>query len=256
MITLIGKGKDSKNLAALMGIRRNKTPMNPTDILILWGRKINVDLGNPFNHFGLGINKLRQLEILKEAGVPTIKFVKNKDDIINFITQFPIFGRKLFHKKGLDIKRLWFYDRNQIDGYNNAIFEIGFWESDFWTFWANTKKEFRIHVILTEEPTVMSCMKYREAGNHGLDPNPNNPDYIRNLESGWKMTEVTASQELKDTAVNAVKALRLDFGAVDIIKDQEGKYLVLEVNTAPGLDNKRLQFYSEGLKKLCQEQTA
>ncbi|MNL18562.1 hypothetical protein D3C87_1397120 [compost metagenome] len=45
-------------------------------------------------------------------------------------------------------------------------------------------------------------------------------------------------------AVNAVKALGLDFGAVDVIfNDKEQKAYVLEVNTAPGLAGETLQGY-------------
>ena len=57
---------------------------------------------------------------------------------------------------------------------------------------------------------------------------------------------------VRDTiAVNAVKALGLDFGAVDIIyNEKENQYYVLEVNTAPGLEGTTLIKYAERFSKL------
>ena len=50
--------------------------------------------------------------------------------------------------------------------------------------------------------------------------------------------------------IDAVSALGLDFGAVDIIEDADGKLYVLEVNTAPGLEGQTLTLMAEALKEL------
>ena len=49
----------------------------------------------------------------------------------------------------------------------------------------------------------------------------------------------------------AIKALGLDFGAVDIIYNEaEDQHYVLEVNTAPGLEGTTLQKYTEAILEM------
>ena len=61
---------------------------------------------------------------------------------------------------------------------------------------------------------------------------------IRNRHNGWvyAISEVHPSDDCKAQAVAAVRALGLDFGAVDLIVGRDdGLAYVLEVNTAPGI---------------------
>lgn len=62
---------------------------------------------------------------------------------------------------------------------------------------------------------------------------------VRNLESNWvyRTGNLRRLERVELLAIDAVRALGLDFGAVDIIMDGEGAVYVLEVNTAPGLGN-------------------
>ena len=62
--------------------------------------------------------------------------------------------------------------------------------------------------------------------------------HIRNVSTGWSFRYNNIERIPRDTeriAVDAVSALGLDFGAVDIIKSVGGNLYVLEVNTAPSL---------------------
>ena len=47
------------------------------------------------------------------------------------------------------------------------------------------------------------------------------------------------SEELTSLGKQAVDALGLDFGAVDIILGADGRYSVLECNSAPGVESPR-----------------
>jgi len=49
-------------------------------------------------------------------------------------------------------------------------------------------------------------------------------------------------------AIQAIYALGLDFGAVDIVEDKAGKFFVLEVNTAPGLEGQTLTSYQKAFE--------
>ena len=74
---------------------------------------------------------------------------------------------------------------------------------------------------------------------------------VRNHANGFIFAHegVDIPDDVKKLAVEAVKALGLDFGAVDLIKTKMGKWYVLEVNTACGLSGETIQKYAEQFRK-------
>ena len=54
-------------------------------------------------------------------------------------------------------------------------------------------------------------------------------------------------------AIRATRALGLNFGAVDIIRDINNNSFVLEVNTAPGLEGLTLINYTNAIKEYLSE---
>lgn len=59
------------------------------------------------------------------------------------------------------------------------------------------------------------------------------------------------SPQIKDKSLQAIQALGLDFGAVDIVWNQlNEKAYVLEVNTAPGLEGTTLETYANAINHL------
>lgn len=63
----------------------------------------------------------------------------------------------------------------------------------------------------------------------------------------------TQTREIIALAKKAVAALNYDFGAVDIIRERgTNKFYVLEVNSAPGLDENGLQKYAARIKRACE----
>lgn len=97
------------------------------------------------------------------------------------------------------------------------------------------RREYRVHVIAGQVALVQ--LKKRRNGGEAVG---NGNDHVRNLGSGWvyAVSDARPSPVVLSAAQNAVRALGLDFGAVDIIakgrKGQERECWVLEVNTAPG----------------------
>ena len=78
--------------------------------------------------------------------------------------------------------------------------------------------------------------------------------WVRSRQSGWNVSYdgVSTSEEMRSLAKSAVAALGLDFGAVDLGVTEEGRVVVLEVNTAPSLDNPNTAAcYAERLGKLA-----
>ncbi len=77
---------------------------------------------------------------------------------------------------------------------------------------------------------------------------------IRSYANGFLFSRygIYPSEARDQLAVKAVAALGLDFGAVDLIEDK-GKFYVLEVNTAPGIEDEMVPIYAEAIKELAIE---
>lgn len=106
--------------------------------------------------------------------------------------------------------------------------------------------EYRVHVVNGQ--VIDYIKKRRRNGEHPTE----SEDEIRNLENGWIYTRenLRRLERIENLAVQAVAALGLDFGAVDIIKDENGDVYVLEVNTACGMSDTTLQAYVNAFTSL------
>lgn len=105
-------------------------------------------------------------------------------------------------------------------------------------------KEYRVHVFLGQIIDFQLKRKKLnfEGGTNG----------IRNHHNGWiyARSDVQLPETVATESIKAVQALGLDFGAVDVCTDREGKVFVFEVNTAPGLHGTTLQKYTETIRSL------
>lgn len=76
---------------------------------------------------------------------------------------------------------------------------------------------------------------------------------VRNHANGfiYANQDVDVPDHVKSMAIETIRTLGLDFGAVDIVHNKyANKYTVLEVNTAPGLFGTTLDKYVEKFKEL------
>lgn len=94
-------------------------------------------------------------------------------------------------------------------------------------------REFRVHVFRGQVVAVQEKRRERD--------NDQTPDQklIRNHANGWVfcVLDVQEPSGLRDIAVDAIRKLDLDFGAVDMILSRDNRLYVLEVNTRPGLES-------------------
>ncbi len=109
--------------------------------------------------------------------------------------------------------------------------------------WIQIKKEYRIHIF--RDRVISICEKRKTHKAH---------KYIRSVFHGWKFCEdakinIVDVVELISSALAAVHALKLDFGAVDIAMSKDNIPVVFEVNTAPGLDDRRAKLYAKAIIK-------
>lgn len=98
--------------------------------------------------------------------------------------------------------------------------------------------EYRVHVYHDDVILYQKKSRRLDENNNVITAEGEQAD-IRNLASNWvyRTGNLRRLERIENLAVEAVEALGLDFGAVDIIKDNDGNVYVLEVNTAPGLGN-------------------
>jgi len=104
-------------------------------------------------------------------------------------------------------------------------------------------REYRVHVF---DRVVIRASKK-------VFPNALEGDggWVRCHHGGWIMRDFqhldNLGQRFKDVAVAAVEALGYVFGAVDVVLGRDGVPYVLEVNSAPSLDERGLSVYVENV---------
>lgn len=109
------------------------------------------------------------------------------------------------------------------------------------------KEEYRIHVV---NGAVIDTQK--KILRPGTSPNGVN-FRVRNHDNGFIYVRNTANpaQTVRDVAIQAVRDLGLDFGAVDVIyNEKQDRAFVLEVNTAPGLEGQTVENYARAFERV------
>lgn len=124
-------------------------------------------------------------------------------------------------------------------------------DAPLYTQYVKKKDEYRIHVCHRPDPDPDAHQYWpffiqRKARKVDVE----NPNWqVRNLAGGFVFVEEEYNNVPFDVilqAINAIPALGLDFGGVDVMwNEKEGKAYVLEVNTACGLEDRTAQKYAE-----------
>lgn len=177
------------------------------------------------------VDKYHELAILRDHGilVPRTWPVAAP----HYQIPLPVLGRKFTHKGGRDLIKI----RTQA-GLRN-------WgrRRDFWSEYIPSVTEFRVwvyrnaHLGTYEKVLVHPEWKARLVG--------------RNYHNGYAfqlVPEERIPRRAVEAAIQSIHAMELDFGAVDILQGRDGRYYVLEVNTAPGVEDGRRQAF-QGLVK-------
>lgn len=108
-----------------------------------------------------------------------------------------------------------------------------------YTRYVKKRHEYRVHVMNGEVIDYAEKLK-RRGGEHSL---------VRNTANGYIFARagVTLPADVRTQALAAVRAIGLDFGAVDVVyNERRAEAYVLEVNTAPGIENSTLRSYVAG----------
>jgi len=112
-------------------------------------------------------------------------------------------------------------------------------EAPLYTELIENRSEYRVHVFNGE--VIDYIKKRRESENQA----EGDERYIKSHNNGWIFTRenLRRLECVEQLAIEAVEALGLDFGAVDIIRDRENEVYVLEVNTAVSMEGQTLENY-------------
>lgn len=190
---------------------------------VSWGCPLN-GTGPTLNARASSVSKLQELHILRTAGVrvprtwPASAWNQNLPR--------PILARKAKHKGGKDIRLV-----KTLEGLRS-------WATkrDFFSEYIPNDREYRVFVYRSAHlGTYEKVLRHPELQHRAVGRNYHN-GYAFEL-----VREANIPREAVEAAKASVLAMGMDFGAVDIIHGRDGRYYVLEVNSAPGVEDGRRQ---------------
>lgn len=201
----------------------------------------DIKILNNFTSVGRAVNKIDTFFALQRANVPTPEFTIHKNIAQSWLDngEVVIERHKLTGRSGEGIR---------IVGENNndpdSVVETFLQSAPLYTKFIEKKYEFRVHVFMGK---VIDLVQKRRALSENRDETYN--PYISSMEHGWvfSRTDILEIPSVKTTAVQAVAALGLDFGAVDIIYTNSP--FVLEINSSPGLEGITLMRYADAIRQ-------
>lgn len=235
--------RGAKELAKACGgrvLRRinSKYRYREGDLIINWGAKDcpfrGRHVANQPEAIELASNKLKCFQLMKEFGVSIPDFWTKMEDIPN--EAFPIVCRTILTgHSGVGI----------IIAGNRG----GLVRAPLYTRYIKKKHEYRVHVLRKPGKETSIIITQRKAKVNGFE----NPNFqIRNLDNGFVyVIEDAPPQMVTDEAKKALESAALTFGAVDVIWNEHLQTAyVLEINTAPGLEERTAKAYAEAFKDI------
>ena len=114
------------------------------------------------------------------------------------------------------------------------------------------RKEYRVHVV---NNTVIDIVQKRKMTNEKIEENGfEYSPTVRNHDKGWVFARdgISPPNSITTAAISAIQVMGLHFGAVDIVvrDNKQEDAIVLEINTAPGLEASTLEAYSDAFRNL------
>ncbi len=237
--------QSAKALAQALGIKRLKREGKPIILdgsLINWGCSRNsIDRTIVCEYFindplfvGTASNKLQAFKSL-QLGVGIPSFTESKEEAFKWLAE------GLFKKVVC---------RTILNGHSGAGIVIAsspdeLVDAPLYVEYVFKKHEYRVHV--TQKKAFFVQQKKKRDGVEDAN------FQIRNHQNGfiYAHKDVDVPDFVKKMACDAIINLGLDFGAVDIIyNEKNNRWVVLEVNTAPGLSGETLNRYVDMIKEL------
>ena len=186
---------------------------------------------NPKERINIAANKLASFRLLQAAEVQIPRFASSAADVT--WDGLTVVRHKLTGHSGEGIELV-------EEGQSLPV-------APLYVEYIRKQDEYRVHVIGTNIAAVQRKARRTDT------PDSEVNWQVRNHSNGFVFIRegVVAPEVVTKSAVDALVALGLDFGAVDVVYNKaSGKAYVLEVNTAPGLEGQTITDYAEGFKAL------
>lgn len=223
----LAEGLQVKRVKNIENIRRSDTVIN-------WGSSslsCNANVINSPSAIYNAVNKLRAFRVMKEAGVSVPDFTQDKEEAYDWLDD----GYKVVI-------------RHKLEGTNGEGIDVmkpgggELPDAPLYVRYIRKDEEYRVHVF---RGRVIDYVEKRKRNGEEAHP------YIRSYGNGWVFCRsgVELPSVVEEESIKAVAALGLDFGAVDVVY-RKGKAVVLEVNTAPGIEGTTLRKYIETFSTL------
>lgn len=241
----------ARELSRALGVLRVNPDHNrrrfrprPGDVIINWGSRDMVwsdmaedhvgftILNSPFC-VGLARNKLDTFRELSAKGVPTVEWTEH----LLKANEWFAAGENVFV-------------RTTLTGQGGAGIVVQndqnsreLLPAPLYTRHWRAEHEYRVHVV--GEETFVTKKRRRNGAERSL---------VRNHTNGYVYctTNVEVPLSAVSVARAAITALGLCFGAVDLLVSRDGEARVLEVNTAPGLEGRTVDWYANAFRKLLE----
>lgn len=208
-----------------------------TSPIINWGNSKRVitsfsRLLNRPSKVKYAVNKLKTFEILKANNINIPDFTTNYETAKEWINEGEwIVARSLLESssgQGITLAK--------------TIEELPT-NSKLYVKYFKKTYEFRVHVF---DGKVIDYIQKRKRND--VDESLYNK-YVRSYTNGWVFCRdnIIENDNVKQLAIKAIQALKLDFGAVDIVMKSSGEAKVLEINCAPALEGTTLERYKEAI---------
>lgn len=237
-------------------IKTEGSTYRPKDdhLIINWGNSQRPDwatedtpIFNDPEAVAVASNKLLTLQRLQEEDVSTVEFTADKN-IAEFWPKAFVRSKLTGHSgEGIEVATI-----GNIAVPSTPVRLLRLQDAPLYTRGVENHGEYRVHVFDGE--VILYQKKSRRVDEDGNVVTAEGAEAdVRNLASNWvyRTGNLKRLERIETLAIDAVLALGLDFGAVDIIKDADGNVMVLEINTAPGLGNtETLQAYTDAFNSL------
>jgi glutathione synthase/RimK-type ligase-like ATP-grasp enzyme len=180
-------------------------------------------------------DKFGSLITFSNNHVPAPRAARLTEDVARTF-RYPALARRTNHQQGRDVM-LCLQTKDGMRALRQNL--------DYLVEYIPTRTEYRIHVIGNE--MVRASQKLLRN-----DRADNYVPWLRNHDHGYIFGNVRGHipAALVTGAIDAVKSVGLDFGAVDMIVADDGRWYILEVNTGPGLVASSMQTYAERLSRM------
>lgn len=278
-----------KKLMEELGIDGGREkPKTSKKMVIGWGAKTkddiaftNMEVLNHPNKIRANRNKFTTLQTLGATKNTVAPFVK-ATDVIQAIDDnkspicLPLVGRTNYHQGG---KGFWLcLTKSQV---KSAIDE----GAQYFQNYIDIVDEYRIHVfdgktICAQKKVKRTDVEEAYVTQHAekigniADKNKKKLDkatldyalgrlakehsnvdmIVRSNRRGWKFSHVKKFDTgMEKLAINALKAVGLNFGAVDCCIDEAGRPWIIEINSGPGLDGTTFKAYADEFKRVIRD---